>query len=109
MDVYRDERFFVCPNQFTIAYPIQLKSKKYYRRVNMCRTISFKVSSGMDSAVRVLTTLRRKQFDVKEFSMVSLNENTFFRVTLEDEQRNGFDRAILQMQKLVDVYDVVEA
>lgn len=75
----------------------------------MCRTISFKVSSGMDSAVRVLTTLRRKQFDVKEFSMVSLNENTFFRVTLEDEQRNGFDRAILQMQKLVDVYDVVEA
>jgi len=74
----------------------------------MCRTISFKVSSGMDSAVRVLTTLRRKQFDVKEFSMVSLNENTFFRVTLEDEQRNGFDKAILQMQKLVDVYDVVE-
>lgn len=74
----------------------------------MCRTISFKVSSGMDSAVRVLTTLRRKQFDVKEFSMVSLNENTFFRVTLEDEQRNSFDRAILQMQKLVDVYDVSE-
>lgn len=73
----------------------------------MCRTISFKVSSGMDSAVRVLTTLRRKQFDVKEFSMVSLNENTFFRVTLEDEQRNSFDRAILQMRKLVDVYDVV--
>ena len=75
----------------------------------MCRTISFKVSSGMDSAVRVLTTLRRKQFDVKEFSMVSLDEDTVFKVTLEDEKRNGFERAILQMQKLVDVFDVAEA
>lgn len=76
----------------------------------MCRTISFKVLNGMDSAVRVLTTLRRKQFDVKEFSMSSLDaNNSLFKVTLEDEKRNSFDRAVLQMQKLVDVYDVSEA
>ncbi len=75
----------------------------------MCRTISFRVSKGMDSAVRVLTTLRRKQFDVKEFSMSSLDENnSVFKITLEDEKRNSFDRAILQMQKIVDVYDVSE-
>ena len=75
----------------------------------MCRTISFKVSKGMDSAVRVLTTLRRKQFNVKGFSMASLDDNnSVFRITLEDEKRNSFDRAILQMQKLVDVYDVYE-
>ena len=74
----------------------------------MSRTISFKVSRGMDSAVRVLTTLRRKQFDVREFSMVSKDENMVFKITLEDEKRNSFNRAILQMQKLVDVYDVLE-
>ncbi|MEL7649621.1 MAG: ACT domain-containing protein [Sedimentibacter sp.] len=75
----------------------------------MCRTISFKVSSGMDSAVRVLTTLRRKQFDVKGFSMVSLDEkNSEFRVMLDDEKKLGFDRAMLQMKKFVDVYDVQE-
>jgi len=75
----------------------------------MCRTISFKVSMGMDSALRVLTTLRRKQFDVKEFSMSALDENiSVFKVTLEDEKRNSIERAILQMQKLVDVYDVSE-
>ena len=74
----------------------------------MCRTVSFKVSRGMDSAVRVLTTLRRKQFDVREFSMVSDDENMVFKITLEDEKRNSFNRAILQMQKLVDVYDVLE-
>jgi len=74
----------------------------------MSRTVSFKVSSGMDSAVRVLTTLRRKQFDVKEFSMKEIDSNNSeFKVTLEDEKL-GLDRAILQMKKLVDVYDVVE-
>ena len=75
----------------------------------MCKTVSFKVSSGMDSAVRVLTTLRRKQFDVKEFSMKEINSNNSeFMVTLEDEKNLGVDRAIQQMQKLVDVYDVME-
>lgn len=76
----------------------------------MCRTISFKVSMGMDSAVRVLTTLRRKQFDVRGFSMVSLDEdNSEFKIILEEKKKESFDRAVLQMQKLVDVYDVVEA
>lgn len=76
----------------------------------MCRTISFKVSMGMDSAVRVLTTMRRKQFDVKGFSMVSLDDkDTEFKITLEDKKQESFERAILQMRKLVDVYDVSEA
>lgn len=75
----------------------------------MCRTVSFKVSSGMDSAVRVLTTLRRKQFEVKGFSMQEIdNNNSEFKVTLEEGKNVGFDKAVLQMQKLVDVYDVME-
>lgn len=75
----------------------------------MSRTISFKMSMGIDSAVRVLTTLRRKQFDVRYFSMASLDENNSeFKVTLEDKKNENFDRAVLQMQKLVDVYDVAE-
>lgn len=75
----------------------------------MCRTVSFKVSSGMDSAVRVLTTLRRKQFDVKEFTMKETDSGqSELKVTLNDEKKLGLDRAILQMRKLVDVYDVTE-
>lgn len=74
----------------------------------MSRTVSFKVSSGMDSAVRVLTTLRRKQFDVKEFRMRELDDNkSEFYVTLDDG-KIGLEKAILQMKKLVDVYDVYE-
>jgi len=75
----------------------------------MCRTISFRVPSGMDSAVRVLTTLRRKQFDIRGFSMVPLDaNNSEFKVTLEDEKKQSFERAMLQMKKFVDVYDVYE-
>ena len=75
----------------------------------MCRTVSFKVSSGMDSAARVLTTLRRKNFLVKEFTMKEIDSSkTRLIVTLEDEKNPGFDRAVLQMKKLVDVYDIKE-
>ncbi|MBP1926376.1 acetolactate synthase small subunit [Sedimentibacter acidaminivorans] len=75
----------------------------------MCKVVSFKVSSGMDSAVRVLTTLRRKQFDIRGFSMIEIDSNkSEFKVTLFDEKNLGLDRAILQMKKLVDVYDVME-
>ena len=73
----------------------------------MCRTLTFKVTSGMDSAVRVMTTLRRKQFDVKEFSMKDLDK---ISVTLEDMpmEYTSFEKAVLYMKKLEDVYDVRE-
>jgi acetolactate synthase small subunit len=75
----------------------------------MCKTVSFKVSNGIDSAVRVLTTLRRKQFDVTGFSMKSTETgNSEFSITLEDESTHRVEKAILQMQKLVDIYDVAE-
>lgn len=73
----------------------------------MCKTVSFKVSSGVDSAARVLTTLRRKQFDVKEFSMKEIDNNySLLSVTLEDSGKLCAEDAALQMKKLVDVYDV---
>lgn len=75
----------------------------------MDRTVSFKVTRGMDSAVRVMATLRRKQFGIKEISMKSIDStNSELKITLEDEKKVGLEKAILQMKKLVDVYDVVE-
>lgn len=75
----------------------------------MCKTVSFKVSSGVDSAARVLTTLRRKQFDIREFRMKLLDEKSSeLKITLEDKKDLNLNNAILQMKKLVDVYDVTE-
>lgn len=77
----------------------------------MCRTVCFKVSSGMDAAVKVMTTLRRKQFDVKQFSMRELeNSLAELRVTIEDaNQGDEFEKAVLQVKKLVGVSDIQEA
>lgn len=76
----------------------------------MCRTLNCKVTSGMDSAVRVMATLRRKQFEVKEFKMMETSEhNSELFVTLEDTDcASGFEMALLHMKKLMDVYDVQE-
>lgn len=75
----------------------------------MCKKVSFKVSNGMDSTVRVLSTLRRKNFSVKEFSMEEMGKNnTRLVLTVDDHPIANFNRAVQQMKKLVDVYDVEE-
>lgn len=76
----------------------------------MSKTLSFKVTGGIDSSLRVLTTLRRKQFSVKEFFMKELdNNNTELSVTIEDTFCEfGFEKAVLQIEKIFDVYDLSE-
>jgi len=88
-----------------------LKSSKNNKEdYKMCKKVSFKVSNGMDSTVRVLTTLRRKNFSVKEFSMEEMGHNSARLVLTVDDDHPvaNFNRAVLQMKKLVDVYDVEE-
>lgn len=74
----------------------------------MCRKVCFKVSNGMDSAVRVLTTLRRKNFVVKEFAMKEVNGESRLEIGIDDCMNLGMDQAVLYMKRLVDVSDVVE-
>jgi len=80
------------------------------RRIKMTKKVSFKVSNGMDSTVRVLTTLRRKNFCIKEFSMEEMGQNRARLVLTVDDNHPvaNFNRAVLQMKKLIDVYDVEE-
>lgn len=74
----------------------------------MSRKVSFKVSNGLDSAVRVLTTLRRKNFSVTEFSMKDDNGSAKFEVSLDDLKNSSFESAILYVKRMVDVSDVIE-
>ena len=73
-----------------------------------CRKVSFNVANGLDSAVRVLTTLRRKNFTVKEFSMKEVNGVSRLEVVVDDHLNLGMDQAILYVKRLVDVSDIVE-
>ena len=76
----------------------------------MSKTVSLKVSSGMDSTLRVLTTLRRKQFDVSAFSMRELEDGrSELMLTLESAVSPVLlERAVQQLKKLADVFDLVE-
>jgi hypothetical protein len=74
----------------------------------MYRKVSFKVSNGMDSAVRVLTTLRRKNFTVGEFCMKEVDGASQLVLSVDDLCNPGFEKALLYVKKLVDVYDVME-
>lgn len=73
-----------------------------------CRKVSFNVSNGLDSAVRVLTTLRRKNFTVKEFSMKEVDGVSRLEIAVIDHLNLGMDQAILYVKRLVDVSDIVE-
>jgi acetolactate synthase regulatory subunit len=73
-----------------------------------CRKVSFNVANGLDSAVRVLTTLRRKNFTVKEFSMKEVNGVSRLEIAVYDQMNLGMDQAILYVKRLVDVSDIVE-
>ncbi len=74
----------------------------------MSRTVCFKVSNGLDSAMRVMATLRRKNFNVTEFSMKNEGDQIVLRVAVDDINNPGFDRAVMHVKRLVDVFDVVE-
>ncbi len=74
----------------------------------MSRKYSFEVANGVDSAMRVIATLRRKQFLIKEFSMEALNENqTVLHITLENDAA-FLDKAVPHVEKLVDVSHMKE-
>jgi|LGOV01.1.fsa_nt_gb hypothetical protein len=73
-----------------------------------CRKVCFNVSNGLDSAVRVLMTLRRKNFIVKEFSMKEVNGVSRLEFAVDDHLNLGMDQAILYVKRLVDVSDIVE-
>ncbi|HBH12326.1 MAG: hypothetical protein XD91_0942 [Clostridiales bacterium 38_11] len=74
----------------------------------MSRTVCFKVSSGMDSVIRVLATLRRKNFNVTKMSMREVDGAVELTVSVDDLANTGFDRAVLHVKRLVDVFDIAE-
>ncbi|MBN2287005.1 MAG: hypothetical protein JXQ26_05940 [Tissierellales bacterium] len=74
----------------------------------MYRKVSFRISNGMDTAVRVLTTLRRKNFSIGEFMMTDLDGDSRLILSVSDLSSPGFEKAVLCVKKLVDVSDVME-
>lgn len=64
------------------------------------------LNQGIDSFLRVATTLRRKEITIKSISMITDNyKNTGMRLTI-DEEEASVQEVINYMKKLHDVRDI---
>ena len=75
----------------------------------MDRMLSVKVESGMESLLRVVGVLRRKEFSIKNLQMdfSDCGASNLF-ITINDGERLGVNQAIKHMEKLVDVFEIEE-
>ncbi|KDR96043.1 acetolactate synthase, small subunit [Peptoclostridium litorale DSM 5388] len=75
----------------------------------MDRMLSVKVESGMESLLRVVGVLRRKEFSIKNLQMdfSDCGTSSLF-ITINDGERLGVNQAIKHMEKLVDVFEIEE-
>lgn len=76
----------------------------------MEKKVLCRVDSGLETLARVVGLLKRKRFDIKSVSMEEINNSRFsnLELILKDEFNLGFEQAINQMEKLVNVHDIRE-
>ncbi|MZQ75397.1 MAG: hypothetical protein GT589_04470 [Peptoclostridium sp.] len=75
----------------------------------MEKMLSLKVESGMETLLRVVGVLRRKEFDIKNLQMdFSQCGASSLLITLNEGEKQGLKQAIKHMEKLVDVYEITE-
>jgi len=69
-----------------------------------------RVDSGLETLMRVVGLLKRKRFDIKSVNMEEIKNSRFssLEIILKDEFNLGFEQAINQMEKLVNVHDITE-
>lgn len=74
----------------------------------MKKKLTAKMESGMDMTLKVLSTLRRKEYDIEDFQMTcdALDENAFITITLRDDKISSIERAMYQMEKIHGISDI---
>lgn len=76
----------------------------------MSNTVSARVDNGLEVLLRVVGVLKRKRFNIKSLNMEEIKDSSYASlvITFDDELSVGAQRAISQMEKLVDVHEVKE-
>ena len=76
----------------------------------MYKTISAKVEHGIDALVRVTNTLRRKEFKIKGLVMTEGETSGYsnLRITIEEYSNLGIEQAMMQLRKIINVYEIEE-
>ena len=76
----------------------------------MYKTISAKVEHGIDALIRVTNTLRRKEFQIKGLVMAECEIGGYsdLMITIEEGSNLGIEQAMMQLRKIVNVYEIKE-
>lgn len=74
----------------------------------MKRRLTANMESGIDMTLKVLSTLRRKEYDIEDFQMScdSKGENAVISITLKDDSEGVIEKAIFQMEKIHGISDI---
>lgn len=74
----------------------------------MPRKLHAKLDSGLDLTLRVISTLRRKEFEINNIEMI--NEETSGQaslfITLSDNEKKNVESAVYQMEKIYGVNEI---
>lgn len=74
----------------------------------MPRKLHAKLDSGLDLTLRVISTLRRKEFDINNIEMVSeeTSGQASLFITLSDNEKKNVESAVYQMEKIYGVNEI---
>ncbi len=74
----------------------------------MKKKLTAKMENGMDMTLKVLSTLRRKEYDIEDFQMTcdALDKNAFITITLRENEINSAQKAMYQMEKIHGISDI---
>lgn len=68
-----------------------------------------KTERGLDGFLKVVTTLRRKTFDIQDVGMSSEESGSKLRIVLNEQPEKGGVQAVGYLNQIYDVYDVTMA
>ena len=74
----------------------------------MPRKLHARLDSGLDLTLRVISTLRRKEFEINNIEMVSEEKSgqASLFITLSDNEKKNVESAVYQMEKIYGVNEI---
>lgn len=74
----------------------------------MVRCLNARVDNGVDTLLKVVGVLRRKEFDVSDVSMTSLSESNSANllIRLGEQTEKNFSRAKDHLEKIIGVSEI---
>lgn len=72
----------------------------------MQRTIYAKTEKGLDAFLKIVTTLRRKTFDIQDVGLSCGEDEATLTIVINEHPNKGGDLAVGYLKQLYEVYDV---